>query len=31
MERFAKKFRVMGSIAILLELAAAFLPFIKRV
>ena len=31
MERFAKKFRVTASICILLELAAAFLPFLKRV
>ena len=31
MERFAKKFRVMGSICILLELVTLFLPFMKRV
>ena len=31
MERFAKKFRVMGSIWILLELVTLFLPFMKRV
>lgn len=31
MERFAKRFRVMGSICILLELVTLFLPFMKRV
>ena len=31
MERFAKKFRVMGSICLLLELVTLFLPFMKRV
>ena len=31
MSRFAKKFRVLGSLCILMNLAALFFPFIKRV